>query len=79
MTGGVVSTTVSFATQLTLPTPLSATTVTSYSPGGTGVPGWGFCVTKTLHFGLDTVIYADNAGEVVSATPASLLPDTFEL
>jgi cytidine deaminase len=39
----------------------------------------GGCRQWLVEFGLDTVIYADNAGEVVSATPASLLPDTFEL
>jgi cytidine deaminase len=39
----------------------------------------GGCRQWLVEFGLDAVIYADNVGEVVSATPASLLPDTFEL
>ena len=55
-----------------------------YKPGDFAAIGitaspCGGCRQWLVEFGLDTVIYADNAGEVVSATPASLLPDTFEL
>ena len=37
----------------------------------------GGCRQWLAEFGLDRVIYADNAGEVVESTPAELLPDTF--
>jgi cytidine deaminase len=39
----------------------------------------GGCRQWLVEFQLDEVIYANNDGEVVSATPAALLPDTFEL
>ena len=39
----------------------------------------GGCRQWLHEFGLDRVIYANNEGEVVTATPSELLPDTFEL
>jgi cytidine deaminase len=39
----------------------------------------GGCRQWLSEFGIDRVIYARTGGEVVSATPAELLPDTFEL
>jgi cytidine deaminase len=39
----------------------------------------GGCRQWLYEFGLDRVIYARANGEVVTMTPAALLPDTFEL
>jgi cytidine deaminase len=39
----------------------------------------GGCRQWLVEFGLERVTYANNEGEVVTATPAELLPDTFEL
>jgi cytidine deaminase len=39
----------------------------------------GGCRQWLYEFGLDRVVYARAGGEVVSSTPAQLLPDTFEL
>jgi cytidine deaminase len=39
----------------------------------------GGCRQWLYEFGIDRVVYARAGGEVVSATPAELLPDTFEL
>ena len=39
----------------------------------------GGCRQWLLEFGLDRVIYRNNQGEVVTTTPAELLPDSFEL
>ena len=39
----------------------------------------GGCRQWLVEFGVDRVVYANNEGEVVAATPAELLPDTFEL
>ena len=39
----------------------------------------GGCRQWLYEFGLDRVIYARANGEVVTMTPAGLLPDTFEL
>jgi cytidine deaminase len=39
----------------------------------------GGCRQWLHEFGLDRVIYARAGGEVVTSTPAELLPDTFEL
>jgi cytidine deaminase len=39
----------------------------------------GGCRQWLVEFGLERVVYANAAGEVVSATPGELLPDTFEL
>ncbi len=39
----------------------------------------GGCRQWLVEFKLDRVIYANNDGEVVAATPAELLPDTFVL
>lgn len=39
----------------------------------------GGCRQWLVEFGLGRVIYARGDGEVVAATPAELLPDTFEL
>ena len=39
----------------------------------------GGCRQWLLEFGLDRVIYRNNEGEVVTTTPAELLPDSFEL
>jgi cytidine deaminase len=39
----------------------------------------GGCRQWLVELKLDRVIYANSAGEVVAATPAELLPDTFEL
>ena len=39
----------------------------------------GGCRQWLVEFGLDRVVYANNDGEVVSSTPAELLPDTFVL
>jgi cytidine deaminase len=39
----------------------------------------GGCRQWLVEFGFDRVVYARAGGEVVVATPADLLPDTFEL
>jgi len=39
----------------------------------------GGCRQWLVEFGFDRVTYKNNDGEVVTATPAELLPDTFEL
>lgn len=39
----------------------------------------GGCRQWLLEFGLDRIIYRNNQGEVVTTTPAELLPDSFEL
>jgi cytidine deaminase len=39
----------------------------------------GGCRQWLHELGLERVVYANAAGEVVAATPAELLPDTFEL
>ena len=39
----------------------------------------GGCRQWLVEFGFDRVVYARAGGEVVAATPAELLPDTFEL
>jgi cytidine deaminase len=39
----------------------------------------GGCRQWLVEFGFDRVVYARAGGEVVVATPAELLPDTFEL
>ncbi len=39
----------------------------------------GGCRQWLHEFGLERVLYRDNEGEVVTTTPAELLPDTFEL
>ncbi len=39
----------------------------------------GGCRQWLVEFRMERVIYANNDGEVVVATPAELLPDTFEL
>jgi len=39
----------------------------------------GGCRQWLHEFGLDRVIYARAGGEIVTSTPAELLPDTFEL
>jgi cytidine deaminase len=39
----------------------------------------GGCRQWLVEFRLERVTYADNDGEVVTTTPAELLPDTFEL
>jgi cytidine deaminase len=39
----------------------------------------GGCRQWLYEFGLDRVVYARAKGEVVTMTPAALLPDTFEL
>ena len=39
----------------------------------------GGCRQWLVEFRIDRVVYRDNEGAVVSATPAELLPDTFDL
>jgi cytidine deaminase len=39
----------------------------------------GGCRQWLVEFRLERVTYANNEGEIVTATPAELLPDTFEL
>jgi cytidine deaminase len=39
----------------------------------------GGCRQWLVEFGIDRVIYRNNDGDVVTRTPAELLPDTFEL
>ncbi len=39
----------------------------------------GGCRQWLLELGLERVVYRNNAGEVVTSTPAELLPDSFEL
>jgi cytidine deaminase len=39
----------------------------------------GGCRQWHVEFGVDRVVYANNEGELVEATPAELLPDTFVL
>ena len=39
----------------------------------------GGCRQWHVEFGVDRVVYANNEGELVEATPAELLPDTFAL
>ena len=63
---------------------LTAAVTEGYKPGDleaiaiTASPCGG-CRQWLVEFKLDRVIYANNAGEVVAATPAELLPDTFVL
>jgi cytidine deaminase len=63
---------------------LSAAVTEGYKPGDleaiaiTASPCGG-CRQWLVEFKLDRVIYANNAGEVVTTTPAELLPDTFVL
>ena len=53
------------------PGELEALAVTASPCGG--------CRQWLLEFGLDRIIYRNNAGEVVSTTPPELLPDSFVL
>jgi cytidine deaminase len=53
------------------PGDLEAIAVTASPCGG--------CRQWLVELGLERVIYRNAAGEVVTATPAELLPDTFEL
>jgi cytidine deaminase len=53
------------------PGELEAIAVTASPCGG--------CRQWLHEFGLERVVYARGDGEVVTATPAELLPDTFEL
>jgi cytidine deaminase len=53
------------------PGDLEALAVTSSPCGG--------CRQWLVEFGLERVVYRSAAGEVRTATPAELLPDTFEL
>lgn len=53
------------------PGDLEAIAVTASPCGG--------CRQWLVEFGFDRVVYARAGGEVVVATPAELLPDTFEL
>jgi cytidine deaminase len=63
---------------------LTAAVTEGYKPGDleaiaiTASPCGG-CRQWLVELKLDRVIYANNAGEVVTATPAELLPDTFLL
>ena len=39
----------------------------------------GGCRQWLIEFGIRSVVYANNEGDVVSSTPAELLPDTWDL
>ncbi len=39
----------------------------------------GGCRQWLVEFGIERIVYRNNAGEIVVRTPAELLPDTFEL
>ena len=53
------------------PSEIEAIAITASPCGG--------CRQWLAEFGIDRVIYARAGGEIVIATPAELLPDTFEL
>jgi cytidine deaminase len=54
-----------------LPGELQAIAITASPCGG--------CRQWLQEFGLERVLYRNNDGELVTTTPAELLPDTFEL
>ena len=63
---------------------LSAAVTAGLRPGdveaiGVTASPCGGCRQWLVEFGFDRVVYANNDGEVVVATPAELLPDTFLL
>ena len=63
---------------------LAAAVTGGYKPGrleaiGITASPCGGCRQWLVEFGFDRVTYARGDGEVVTTTPADLLPDTFEL
>ncbi|HET7855200.1 MAG TPA: cytidine deaminase [Gaiellaceae bacterium] len=65
-------------------TAISAAVTAGYGPGdleeiAVTAPPCGGCRQWLHEFGFDRVTFKNAEGEVVSRTPAELLPDTFEL